>query len=45
MEECSTGCLIYKSAHVADEYICLATMNVRYSTRRFDFVMKKVGST
>ena len=36
---------VYKSAHVADQYICLATMNVRCATRRFDFLMKKVGST
>jgi hypothetical protein len=36
---------VYKSAHVADQYICLATMYVRCTTRRFDFLMKKVGST
>jgi hypothetical protein len=36
---------IYKSKHVADQYTCLATMNVRCSSRRFDFLMKRVGST
>ena len=36
---------VYKSTHVADQYLCLAAMTVRCSTRRFDFLMKKLGST
>lgn len=36
---------VYKSAHVPDIYTCLATMTVRCSTRRFDFLVKKFGST
>ena len=36
---------VYKAAHSADQYICLATMTVRCSTRRFDFLVMKVGSS
>ena len=36
---------LYKSSNSTDQYICLATMTVRCSSRRFDFLVQKVGST